>query len=173
MKENSVEVNLMVAACLSGVMEWNMKENSKMGKFGDSVRKIISLAHFAREVKSYLERKESSLIVYLKFILTKYMITGIFSYVIIIVWFSERKTISTWIWRNTLQVCWHSPMVLMVCRGMKDILRTAHSFAERKVDTFSRKHDRPLKEPETKDHELCTRYFKLNLLTLLHLSFIS
>ena len=62
-----------------------MKENSKMGKFGDSVRKIISLAHFAREVNSYLERKESSLIVYLKFILTKYMITGIFSCVIIIV----------------------------------------------------------------------------------------
>ena len=57
----------------------------KDGKVWGLGKKKLLLAHFAREVNSYLERKESSLIVYLKFILTKYMITGIFSCVIIIV----------------------------------------------------------------------------------------
>ena len=58
----------------------------KDGKvWGLGKKKYCLHIFFAREVNSYLERKESSLIVYLKFILTKYMITGIFSYVIIIV----------------------------------------------------------------------------------------
>ena len=57
----------------------------KDGKVWGLGKKKLLLAHLRREVNSYLERKESSLIVYLKFILTKYMITGIFSYVIIIV----------------------------------------------------------------------------------------